>query len=241
MTTRRRLAALTLAALSLLYAAPVAAESFVWAAGTSGLVKADLDLTLFRVAGDGGTFDNIADPGITVTEDPAASGFYVIDELPDADADADYVWTLAFTDPDGRSFTYTWPARTRQPQSLVWAQTYQIVPSTATLSVGDTLPSLQMTVTGLSSDPTGASVAFSMFKQSGAIVIDSAAASLSNISSVEDEDTGVVSWSCVLTYEWAADDIDTAGTFYGRFRITFAGGDILTAPPGRTSVITVVR
>jgi hypothetical protein len=210
------------------------AESVVLPFATSGWVKANFTITLYRQEGDASdTPADIADPGITVTEN-GATGDYVFDALPDLAAGEDYIWTLTVESPNGEIWWYKWPRRTSTPQAIAWEFQYGVVAGSNVLAVGDTTPDLQVDVTGLSSDPTASTVTWSMWCD-GTLTIDGAAGAVSNITA-----TGST-FSATLTYDWVAANTATAGNCEGRFKVVFAGGDVASLPPGRTVPVTILE
>ena len=102
--------------------------------------------------------------------------------------------------------------------------------------VDDTLPDLQLDVTGLSSNPTGSTVKFSMWcGGSTTATVDAATAAISNIELVG------TTYSATLIYDWIAADTATAGSCLGRFHLTLAGGDTMTLPPRKQVPVTISR
>lgn len=220
---------LVAAVLAVLAVLPAGAEVWDLTLGTTGWVKADLAI-LWIVDGV-----ETADPGITVAE-IGTSGAYTIDGMPDAVAGATTRYMLSVQDPLGRWFEWRYPARTRTPQAIAWEFSYGVVAGTNELSVDDTLPDLQLDVTGLSSNPTGSTVKFSMWcGGSTTATVDAATAAISNIELVG------TTYSATLIYDWIAADTATAGSCLGRFHLTLAGGDTMTLPPRKQVPVTISR
>lgn len=222
-----------LVALAFVVAAlPVAAEEFIWPAGASGIVKGDLAMTLYQ---DGAP---IADPGITVAEQ-ANGRDYLIAGAPDAAAGSstDYCLTWAY---DGFNLAYCWPQATRTPQAVVWRADWRAIPDRLEMSAGDLAIPAQLRVRGLSSDPTGSAVTFSMRKASGGVaVVNAEAATIADIDLETDPVTGEETWTALLTYQWQDGDTDTAGDFRGWFVVTFPGALPFTFPPSRNLVVRI--
>ncbi len=86
----------------------------------------------------------------------------------------------------------------------------------------DTGSSFQKTLedeNGAAVDVTGATVRFTMTSAlDGTVKISEAAAT------IDDAVNGLVS------YTWAAGDLDTPGDYFGEFEVTFSGGDVQTFP-----------
>ncbi len=79
-------------------------------------------------------------------------------------------------------------------------------------------------------DLTGASVAFNMRKRgTGALKVDG------GVTTINDEAGGVVQ------YEWAVDDLDTAGYYEGEFEVTLSDSTVITVPNEEHIPITVVE
>lgn len=215
-----------------LTALPVAAEEFLWPAGTAGIVKGDLAMTLYQNGAP------IADPGITVTEQANARD-YLIAGAPDAAAGSstDFCLTWAF---DGFFHAYCWPQATRTPQAVVWREDWKAIPERLEMSSGDLAIPAQLRVSGLASNPTGSEVTFSMRKSSGgAAVVDAEAATIADIDLETDPVTGEQTWAALLTYQWQAGDTDVVGEYRGWFVVTFPGSLPLTLPPSRSLQVRI--
>lgn len=87
------------------------------------------------------------------------------------------------------------------------------------LKRGDTSPSLDYALIPASVDLTGATVRFSMKNRAGAVVIDSAVATVV---------TATV--TPTVRYPWAPADTAVAGFYRAEFEVTYAGGQIETFP-----------
>lgn len=87
---------------------------------------------------------------------------------------------------------------------------------------GDTKPDLVRTLLdedGVAVNLTGATaVRFNLKAPDGSVKIDNAAAAITNAA------------AGIVTYEWAAVDTDTAGSFTGEFEVTWGGGGIQSFP-----------
>lgn len=220
-------------ALALALADPASAESFRWYAGTTGLVKGDLaDLTLLDTSTAPATV--LADPGITVAPIASAPRWYEIAVLPDAEPGSGDSYALAFRYA-GIPYAVEWPeiVQTVQPQSVSHQVGY-VRPRDPELAVGDLLPFAEATVAGLTSDPTGAAVTFTMVDSSGSVALNSVTGELADATAYLGTD-GETRWRALLRYRWAAGDTDDAGDYTYSFRITFPGTPPrpLTIPPPR--------
>jgi hypothetical protein len=93
------------------------------------------------------------------------------------------------------------------------------------LKQGDTARSLSCVLednTGAAQDLTGATVTFSMReKETQAVKVDALAA------------TVVTAGTGLVRYDWAADDVDTPGTYEGEFRVTLSSGKQISFPSGQ--------
>jgi hypothetical protein len=87
------------------------------------------------------------------------------------------------------------------------------------MMTGDTSPSISYDMTDL--EDAVASVTFTMRKP-GSLEpkVDAEAATFTEV----DETSGRA------TYDWAAEDVDEEGTFWGQFKVTYENGDTTTYP-----------
>jgi hypothetical protein len=225
---RRLILAVALATL----AAPAVSEQFTAPLAAPGVVKADLDPVLYL---NGAA---IADPGWTLAE--AANGRdYTFDDLPDVAAGAGDRYALCWSHL-GDSACYLWPQETRTPQAVRWEQRFVPTPEVIRIGTGDTAIPVQLTITGLASDPTGSAVAFSMRRSSGgAAVIDGAAATLADVDQVVDPVTAEVTWTAEVVYDFTAEDTEVAGEYRSWFTLTFPLGGVMTAPPTRDRKVSI--
>lgn len=203
-----------------------AEETPVFRLGVGGVVKGDLSVQLYE---DGAP---IADPGITLSG-MANNLDYQFSDLPDVEAGETtiYSWVWEY---NNVGYSYTWPAQTRTPQSVINRVSYQIQTNPLEIAAGATLPSASVRVTGLSSDPTGGSVTFTLTTSAGTAILTGVTASLSDI----DQDTSGA-WEVTLTHPWLTSETSTlSGVYYGRFTLTLPGGGVMIAPPapGRLQV-----
>lgn len=89
--------------------------------------------------------------------------------------------------------------------------------------VGDQAPSMLVRFEDVTFDPTGATISFELVTWFGNVIQVEGAASLAgSVSSRTDAATGNVFFSFSLVYVWASDDLDTAGTYFGRFVLDVA-------------------
>jgi len=218
-----------------LLAAPAGAESFRWYAGVEGLALGDLDdLTLLDTSTTTPTV--LADPGITLTPIASAPLWYTFSALPDAEPGSGDSYALAFRH-QGIPYSVEWPlvAQSLQPQAVSFQLGFMPIAGRLELGAGDLLPFAEANVSGLTSDPTGATVTFTLVDSAGAEVLDGVAAELASASSYLGTD-GAIRWRALLRYRWAAGDTDDAGEYTYSFRIVFPGSPPrpLTIPPPRT-------
>lgn len=207
-------------------------ERFFWPAGVPGIVKGDLSMTLYQ---DGAP---IADPGITVTEQPNGLD-YLIDGLPEAAAGSVTVYALTWYF-DGHGLNYSWPTITRTPQAVAWRADWRAIPDRLELGAGDLAIPVQLRVSGLAADPTGSAVAFTMRRSSGgAAVVDAESGAISDIDAEVDPVTGEETWTALLTYSWQDGDTDAAGEYRGWFVVTFPGSLPLTLPPSKSIQVRI--
>jgi hypothetical protein len=225
-----------LAAALLATAAPrMEAESCHWPLGVAGVTLGDLaDLQLYDLTTTPATA--LADPGVTLTALDTGID-YEIGGLPDAEPGTGehYALDVSYL---GTRFVCTWPtiAQTVQPQAV----SFQIgfVPSARLLELaaGDLIPFAEGSAVGLTSDPTGAGVTFSLVDSAGVAVLDDVSAELASSDSYVGHD-GATRWRALLRYRWTAEDADLEpGDYTYSFRITFPGSPPrpMTIPPPRS-------
>lgn len=207
------------------------AEHYWLPLGVTGLVKADLALELRECVGPVAELADcpiVSDAAVTVTE--AATGHYLVAPLPDAVAGSGTSYALLGT-ANGVPFSYIWPRGTITPQSTSAVVSYRI-PSTVVLAAGDTLPVVEATVAGLTSDPTAATVTFDLWAVSGTKILNAVAATVSNVNA---QTNGT--WTATLQHAWTALETSAlSGSYYGRFNVTFAAGGTMTIPPAPNSL-----
>jgi hypothetical protein len=224
-----------LALFLLLAAAPAAAERVRWYAGEAGLVIGDLgELTLADTSTSPPT--PLSTAAVTLTAWGTSGLWYELAGLPDAAAGSGDSYALSF-ERLGAVYAAEWPlvAQSLQPQAV--SHQVGFVPTAARLELaaGDLLPFAEATVVGLTSDPTGAAVTFTLLDSTGTAAIDAAAAELADATSYVGHD-GATRWRALLRYRWATGDTDDAGDYTYSFRITFPGSPPrpLTIPPPRS-------
>lgn len=237
-----------LAALALL-SVPVRAEQQIVTLCEPGLALGDLSVRYYvggaSAAAPGGLAVTELDGGDQTTD-------YLVTGLPDAAAGSSTWYRLVVEDPSGCTYPVQWPELTRTPQAIVWAPVYELAPGSADIRAGDTLPSVRLTLRGLPADATGATVTFTLYKQTNgqATAIANRAATVVSSTEVVDPITSASTWTAVLDYAWRAADTGTtagAGTYYGQFKVTFSaatcgtGSDacIVTAPPRNQAQIRI--
>lgn len=107
------------------------------------------------------------------------------------------------------------------------------------LVAGDSAPAAALTVYGIAANPAGATATFSLFDLTDTAEIDAQAASVGGVASYVDHD-GVTRWKLTLTYASVGEDLDTAGSYYGRFAVTLpASAGTISAPPDRSFTVLV--
>jgi hypothetical protein len=162
--------------------------------------------------------------------------WYELAGLPDAAPGSGEAYALSFVRL-GVPYAAEWPlvAQTVQPQAVSHQTGFVPTASQLELAAGDLLPFAEATVVGLTSDPTGATVTFTMRGSSGTAVIDAVAAELADATPYVGHD-GETRWRALLRYRWASGDTDVADDYQYSFRITFPGSPPrpLTIPPPRS-------
>lgn len=103
-----------------------------------------------------------------------------------------------------------------------------------TMSKDDTSPALEIICqdnSGTAVAVTGASeIRFQMYTQ------DKATAKVNNTT-----DTSIVDGAAgIIDYSWQAADTDTAGTYLGRFKVTYSDGTIETFPNGGRYIKVII-
>jgi hypothetical protein len=132
---------------------------------------------------------------------------------------------------DGVPFQYVWPRGTITPQSTSAVVSYS-VPSIVVIAAGDTLPTADVTVSGLSSDPTAATVTFNLWAINGTLILDDVAAVLVDATAQANG-----TWRATFRHNWTALETSSlSGNYYGRFTVTFAAGGVMTIPPAPNSL-----
>jgi hypothetical protein len=206
-----------------------AEESKPFQLGEAGVVKGDLTLQLYLNS----LSNPVADPGIALTED---AGWYQWESLPDVEAGSTDQYYLVFSyATTGAWGSYAWPSRTQTPQAVVNRVSVEIARNPLEIVAGTTLPSAELTVFGLSSNPAGAAVVFDLVDEDGAVVIDDASASV-----VDSDLASDGTWSATLRHDWSGGETSAlSGSYYVRFWITFSGGGIMAQPtaPNRYQVV----
>lgn len=199
--------------------------------GVPDLVKADFSLDLQECAlpvESESDCPSISTASIVVDE--TSPGHYLVSNLPDTESGSGIGYVLNGA-ASGVFFSYVWPRGTITPQSTSAVVSYT-VPSTITLAAGDTLPVVESSVSGLTSDPSGASVVFDLWHISGTQVLDSVPATIPDIDAQVDG-----TWRATFRHAWLTSETDDlSGQYYGRFTITFAGGGVMTIPPAPNSL-----
>lgn len=208
-------------------AAAVQSEETPWyPLGEAGLALADLSPQLLL---DG---DAVADPGMSLVNcnaDPecvnGTDRDYRIVGLPDLSAGDSGTYSLTFAH-NGAGYTYYWPSRTQTPVSTVNRVSYQVTQNPLELFTGATQPSASLTISGLSADPTGSTVTFSMWTQSGTLALDGVSASVDGVEALSDG-----TYELTVTHDWLVAETADSGSYYARFTVTLPGGGIMIAPP----------
>lgn len=230
----------TAPALFLLLAAPLAAEYCYCRVGTTGLVKGDFTLTYTEFDEDG-TAATEATTAVTVTEYPASSGYYQFDGLTDSTSGYHYSFTAEY--PSGTvvcDYFYPWGAA---PDDVAWTSPITINVNARTWKQSDTKPSLSLTVSDMTQDPTGWTCTFSLINQITKVVkVDDQSCTIGTVS-------GSGEYSFALQYDWAATDLnmsDCSGVetcaYYGEFKVTDGtGAYIYTFPANSSLLLTVTR
>jgi hypothetical protein len=135
-------------------------------------------------------------------------------------------------------YFYPWGSA---PDDIAWTSPYQININQRVWKQGDTRPSLAMTVSNMSQDPTGWTCKFTLWNAATRV----AKVSLANctIGTV----SGSGSYSFGLQYDWAASDLNMSDcnnqascNYYAEFKV-YSGADIYTFPPGDSLQVTVNR
>lgn len=203
---------------------PSLAESRIIPIGVPNLTKSDFSITLYECTSSGGC--STVDSSSVAIVELANERDYLVSSLPDPVAGSGTWYELTMF-PNGVLVSYVYPIQTRTPQSTSSVVSYR-VPSIVTLASGDTLPNVQVTIAGLSSDPSGAAVTFNLWSVStGAKVLDNVSATISDIDAQSDG-----TWTATLQHQWlVAETSNLSGFYYGRFNITFSGGGVMTVPP----------
>lgn len=210
--------------LTLLLALPAAGEQKIVPLPASGLVKADLGMTLYEVLGCTPPLCATVDTSGVTVDEQANGRDYLIAGLPDVAAGEGLYYQLTWSYA-GTLYDLSWPTGTRTPLETSAGVSYQ-VPEAAILAAGDTLPMPKVDLAGLPADPTGAAVLF-VLEDLGDAVVLSAAGEVVNISADTDG-----TWSATVRYPWAAGETSALdGEYTGRFRVTYSGGGVQTFPP----------
>lgn len=199
-------------------------EVFPWSPGVPGLVKADVGLLM--------TLDGVpaSTSALTLVE-IGSDGDYEFRGLPDATGSQIYWLRVEYL---GQRQVYRWPVETRQPQAVVFRQVFRPLPAVLQIGTGDTALPVQLVIEGLAATPAGATVTFSMRKQSGGDpLVDEADAALIDVDEVTDPVTSEVTYTATVSHAFTAEETATAGHYHGWFTVTFPGGGVMTAPPDK--------
>lgn len=233
---------------ALLFAAPLPAEeSWDCTFPDAGLTLGDVEITY--LVNDAET----ADPGATLTEVSTANGYttYVIAGFPSASEATTYSVTVTPSGDNGFC-KHTWHGAVAS--RLVYNPTFDLAPGIGDLHVGDSLPWLDLTVSGLASDPTGATVTATIYRLPSGVVTalaDEPAEVVSgSVETYAAPPTGATAYRATFRYRWAATDTTTlgAGQFFVRFTVTLPvdncgpGLDepcIITLPPARQAALRI--
>jgi hypothetical protein len=227
-----------------------AAEEWTCSFRTSGLVKGDLSL-VYLVDGT-----STAAPSWTLAARSGSDGWYHywIAGFPDADPGATTEYSASITAADGTLCSHDWPSEPQAAQPLVYNPTFDVPPGSRFVAVGDLLPWFDLLVTGLASDPTGATVEFTLYDINTGEAVESITDATAEIvagsaESYTVQPSGVTAWRATLRYRWTDGDTDTAGDYYGRWRVTFAASTCgpdedepcrLTLPTQRQAQVSIV-
>ena len=232
----------------ILLAAPVSAEeSWDCRFPDAGLVLGDVTITYLV---DGVT---TADPGATLTEVSTANGYttYLVGGFPDASEATDYSVTVTPTGDNGWC-NHSWQGAVAS--RLVYNPTFDLAPGIGDLHVGDSLPWLDLTVSGLASSPTGATVTATFYRLPSGIVTaladETAEVVSGSVETYAAPPTGATAYRATFRYRWAATDTTTlgAGQYYVRFTVTLAVSNcgpaqnaacIITLPPARQASLRI--
>ena len=238
----------------LLAAAPLAAaESWSCLFADAGLEVGDVAI-VYKVDGV-----ETADPGATMTEGTTANGWtsYELAGFPDAVSSGGtfHRYSVEILAPTGNpTCAHYWPTDPPPEARLVYNPAFDLPPGVGDLHVGDTLPWLDLAVTGLAADPTGSTVTATIYRLPSGIVTALAAEPAEvvsgSVSSYQAPPTSATAWRAVFRYRWTATDTTTlgAGQYFVRFTVTLptstCGPDedeacVITLPPARQTTLRI--
>lgn len=194
-----------------------------------------------------------ADPGATLTEVSTANGYttYTVGGFPDASEATGYSVTV--TPPAGNGWcNHAW--RGTIASRLIYNPTFDLPPGMGDLHVGDSLPWLDLTVSGLAADPTGSTVTVTLYRLPSGIATamadEEAEVVTDSAESYHVPPSGATAWRAVLRYRWTSTDTATlgAGQYFVRFTVVLpvhnCGPDhdepcVITLPPARQTTLRI--
>lgn len=230
-----------------------AAESWSCLFADAGLVVGDVAI-VYKIDGD-----ETADPGATLTEGTTANGWtsYQVGGFPSAESVGGtfHRYSVEILAPIGNpTCAHYWPTDQPPEARLVYNPSFDLAPGIGDLHVGDTLPWLDLSVSGLAANPTGATVTATLYRLPSGVVTaladETAEVVTGSVVSYQAPPTGATAWRAIFRYRWSALDTTTlgAGQYYARFTVTLSTSTcgpaadeacILTLPPARQAALRI--
>lgn len=107
--------------------------------------------------------------------------------------------------------------------------------------VGDLAPAFRVRFEDSTIDPAAEDLTFRLATWFGNVIQCEGAATIEgDVAERTDATSGVTYYSFTLVYEWAVDDLDTAGTFFAQFFADVASlGGPASLPPDRSLMVRV--